>query len=61
MNDLIDSISPRGKVVQNEEIYHIKWISSVCVNIWTLSTIWGHFKQKYCVFEAFLTVVPYMV
>ncbi len=50
MTNLIDSISPWGKVVQNEEIYHMIWRSSVCVNIWTCSTIWGHFLYKYCVF-----------
>ncbi len=57
MNDLIDSINPRGKVVQNEEIYHMLWRSSVCVNIWTLSTILGHFIHKYCVFDVFLPVI----
>ncbi len=46
MNDLIDSISPRGKVAQNEEIYHMIWRSSVCVNIWTLSKIWGHLYRN---------------
>ncbi len=29
MNDLIDNISPRGKVAQNEEIYHMMR-SSMC-------------------------------
>ncbi len=33
MNDLMHSITPRGKVAQNEEIYHIILRSSVCVNI----------------------------
>ncbi len=31
MNDLIDSISPRGKVVHNEEIYQMICILCVCV------------------------------
>ncbi len=53
MNDLIDSISPRGKAVQNKEIYQMIWRCSVLCELWTCSIIWGHFLYKYCVFERF--------
>ncbi len=42
MTSLIDSIGPRGKVVQNE-IYRMIWISSVCANILTFFFIFRLF------------------
>ncbi len=53
MNDLIDSISSRGKVAQNEKIYIMIWRCSVLCELWTCSTIWSHFLYKCCVFESY--------
>ncbi len=50
------SITPRGKVVQNEEIYHMIWSQIMCLCEYINNSIWGLFIQKYFVFEAFLTV-----
>ncbi len=36
MNDLIDSISPRGKVAQNEDIYN-DMKSTVLCELWMLT------------------------